>query len=194
MPPAARLIKALASVRDAHGNSDYTRLVDGYGLHIYPTSDTTLDMVKGATDSISGAAPFFPQLAEKPLWITEWNVTGSSSWNGKAWYFQYTKDGQVGGDLNKADARGAYPAMSRAEAIRTFQTDAILRLKSSRTDPVNIGYLLYYSYDSAWKSSQCAHAGFNRAHGLEGLCFDGVIDPATGDLLGDVAAAVMNRR
>ena len=52
MPAAAPLVRALASVKGAAGEVvDYTKLVDGYGVHIYPTSDTPLDMVNGATAS-----------------------------------------------------------------------------------------------------------------------------------------------
>ena len=195
MPPAAPLIQALSHVKNADGKViDYTQWVDGYGLHLYPTSDTTLDMVDGATASLTGQAQFFPRLAAKPIWITEWNVTGSSFWNGRPWYFQYTAKGETGGDLNKADARRVYPAMDRGRAIRVFQRDVIEKLRSSSTAPVNIGYLLYYSYDSAAKSPKCAAAAFNKTNGLTGVCFDGVINPANGALIPSVAAAVMNAK
>ena len=60
MPPAAPLIEALAHVRNEKGVIvDYTKLVDGYGLHIYPTSDTTLNLVDGATATITGARHAF---------------------------------------------------------------------------------------------------------------------------------------
>jgi hypothetical protein len=193
MPVAAPLIQALSHARTAAGKTvDYTNLVDGYGLHIYPTSDTTLNMVKGATASLVGQAQFFPNLRKKPIWITEWNPTGSSFWNGHPWYFQYSAKGQTGGDLNKADAQGVYPAMDRAQAIRVFQRDVIERLRSLPSGAVNIGYVLYYSYDSAAKSSKCDAVGFNRANKLADICFDGVINPATGTLIPAVAAAVMN--
>ncbi|MDB5400265.1 MAG: hypothetical protein QOD93_4212 [Acetobacteraceae bacterium] len=193
MPAAAPLIQALASVRDDKGKViDYTEFVDAYGLHIYPTSDTTPDLVKGATANLAGEAAFFPHLKDKPIWITEWNATGSSSWNGKPWYFQYSMNGQPGGDLNKADAQGVYKPMDRAEAIRVFQSGVVDRLRSSPTAAVNVGYVFYYSYDSAWKSSQCDKVGFNKSIGLGGICFDGVIDRSTGQLLPGIPAAVMN--
>jgi hypothetical protein len=106
MPAAAPLIQALASVKDAKGKvTDYSQLVDGYGSHIYPTSDTTLDLVKGASADLANEAAVFPHVKDKPIWITEWNVTGSSTWNGRPWYFQYTVNGQLGGDYNKPDAQ-----------------------------------------------------------------------------------------
>jgi hypothetical protein len=112
MPASAPLIEALASVRNADGKiTDYTKLVDGYGAHLYPASDTTLDMVDGATDALRNDAAHYPHMDEKSIWITEWNPTGSSFWNGRPWYFQYDAQGQVGGDLNKADARSVYKAM-----------------------------------------------------------------------------------
>jgi hypothetical protein len=53
MPASAPLMEALASVRGADGKiTDYTRLVDGYGSHLYPTSTTTLNMVQDATNSL----------------------------------------------------------------------------------------------------------------------------------------------
>jgi hypothetical protein len=60
-------------------------------------------------------------------------------------------NGQLGGDYNKPDAQNTYKAMDRADAIRVFQSDVVGRLRASSTAPVNIGYVLYYSYDSAWK-------------------------------------------
>jgi hypothetical protein len=56
--------------------------------------------------------------------------------------------------------------------------------------PINIGYLLYYSYDSAGKSPMCDATVFNTSRGIKGTCFNGVIDPVTGKLLPDVAAAL----
>ena len=138
-------------------------------------------------------ATHFSHLDVKPIWITEWNVSGSSFWNGRPWYFQYDASGKTGGDLNKADARGVYKAMDRAAAIRAFQRDVVQRLRESPKNPVNIGYVFYYSYDSSAKSPKCKEVGFNKANGLDGICFDGVINPSTGDLLPSVAAAIMNR-
>ncbi len=193
MPPAAPLIQALASVPDDRGNlTDYTDLVDGYGSHIYPTSDTTLDLVTGATASLTGEAAVFPHIAQKPIWITEWNESESSGWNGHPWYFQYTAEGQPGGDFNKADPQGVYPAMLRADAIRTFQRDVIAKLRSQATGAVNIGYVLYYAYDATGTSPKCDNTGFNKSIGVTGICFSGVVAPLTGDLLPGVAAAVMN--
>ncbi len=193
MPPAAPLIKALASVEDDSGAvTDYTELVDGYGSHIYPTSDTTLDLVTGATADLTGQAAVFPHPREKPIWITEWNESESSQWNGRPWYFQYTANGRTGGDFNKADSQSVYPAMRRAEAIRTFQSDVIDKLRSQQTDPVNIGYVLYYAYDATGTSNRCDESGFNKAIGVTGICFSGVVDPLSGSLLPEVAAAVMN--
>jgi hypothetical protein len=60
-------------------------------------------------------------------------------------------------------------------------------------NPVNIGYLFYYSYDSAGKSVMCDQTVFNTSRGIKGTCFNGVIDPVTGELLPGVASAVMNR-
>jgi hypothetical protein len=87
-------------VRGADGKiADYTKLVDGYGAHLYPTSNTTLNMVEDATNALRYDAAHFPHVNEKPIWITEWNPSGSSWWNGQPWYFQYNTRGQVGGDL-----------------------------------------------------------------------------------------------
>ena len=83
--------------------------------------------------------------------------------------------------------------LNRAEAIRVFERDVVERLRTSKSSPVNIGYVLYYSYDSAAKSTKCDASGFNQArNALRGICIDGVIDPTTGKLLPDVAAAVVN--
>jgi hypothetical protein len=191
MPASAPLIEALASVRDADGKiTDYTKLVDGYGSHLYPNSSTTLNMVQDATNSLLYEAAHYPHLNEKSIWITEWNPSGSSWWNGQPWYFQYGARGQVGGDLNKADPQGAYKAMNRAGVIRAFNHDVVEKLRSSATMPVNISHVLYYNYDSAGKSPKCAHFTDSRMPDLAGWCIDGVIDPSTGKLLPDVAAAV----
>jgi hypothetical protein len=70
-------------------------------------------------------------------------------------------------------------------------------VKTTRTGLSNksvyFGYLLYYSYDSAGKSDMCDATPFNTSRGFKGTCFNGVIDPITGDLLPDVVAALMNR-
>jgi hypothetical protein len=189
MPASAPLIEALASVRDANGKiTDYTRLVDGYGSHLYPVSDTTQRMVEDATNALRFEAAHYPHVNERPIWITEWNPTGSSWWNGRPWYFQYDARGQIGGDLNKA--QGAYQGMNRAAAIRVFHRDVVEKLRASTTVPVNISHVLYYSYDSAGKSPKCDHVNDSRMQDLPGFCVDGVIDPSTGNLLPDVAAAV----
>jgi hypothetical protein len=64
-----------------------------------------------------------------------------------------------------------------------------------RTQPnrVNVGYLFYYSYDSAGKSDMCDATAFT-SRKIKGTCFNGVIDPITGDLRPDVVAALMNHR
>jgi hypothetical protein len=191
MPASAPLIEALATVRDTDGKiTDYTKQVDGYGAHLYPVSDTTLNMVQEATSELLYEAAHYPHLNEKSIWITEWNPTGSSWWNGHSWYFQYDARGQIGGDLNKADAHGTYKAMDRAGAIQAFHRDVVEKLRSSAATPVNISHVLYYNYDSAGKSPKCAHVTNSRTPDLSGWCVDGVVDPSTGDLLPAVAAAV----
>ena len=192
MPASAPVIEALASVRDADGKiTDYTRLVDGYGSHLYPTSSTTLRMVEEATNALRYEAAHYPHMNEKNIWITEWNPSGSSWWNGQPWYFQYDAHGQIGGDLDKADPGGTYQAMNRAGAIRAFNRDVVQKLRYSPTAPVNISHVFYYSYDSAGKSPKCEHVKDRWTAGLPGFCIDGVIDPSTGDLIPDVAAAVV---
>lgn len=157
MPASAPLMQAMAKVRGANGTTtDYTRLVDGYGSHLYPTSTTTLNMVKDAANSLRCEAANYPHLGQKPIWITEWNPAGSSWWNGQPWYFQYDAHGQPGGDLNKADPGGVYPAMDRVGAIRAFNRDVVEALRSSTTTPLNISYVFYYSYDSGGPSPKCA--------------------------------------
>jgi hypothetical protein len=191
MPASAPLIEALAGVRDANGTvTDYTKLVDGYGSHLYPVSDTTLNMVEDATNALRYETAHYPHVNEKPIWITEWNPTASSWWNGRPWYFQYDTRGQIGGNLNKADARGVYKAMDRAAAIRAFHHGVVEKLRSSTTAPVNISHVFYYSYDSGGKSPKCDRIKDSWTPGLPGFCIDGVIDPSTGDLLPDVGAAV----
>jgi hypothetical protein len=57
---------------------------------------------------------------------------------------------------------------------------------------VNLGYLFNYSYDSAGKSDMCDATAFDTSRKIKGTCFNGVIDPITGDLLPHVVAALMN--
>jgi hypothetical protein len=96
-------------------------------------------------------------------------------------------------DLNKTHANHVYPAMTRPPVIDSFMDKVINHL---RTQPnrVNVGYLFYYSYDSAGKSDMCDATAFNTGRRIKGTCFNGVIDPITGDLLPDVVAALMNHR
>lgn len=192
MPASAPLMQALASVKGADGKiTDYTRLVDGYGSHLYPTSTTTLNMVQDATNSLRYEAAHYPHVSQKPIWITEWNPAGSSWWNGQPWYFQYDARGQPGGDLNKSDARGVYKAMDNAGAIAAFNHGVVEALRSSATAPVNISHVFYYSYDSGGQSPKCAHVKYGWPTSLPaGFCIDGMIDPSSGDLLPGVAAAV----
>jgi hypothetical protein len=191
LPTSAPLMEALAGVRDAKGKvTDYTQLVDGYGSHLYPTSTTTLNMVQDATNSLRYEAAHYPHVNQKPIWITEWNPAGSSFWNGQPWYFQYNAQGQLGGELNKADAQGVYKAMDRAAAIRTFNRDVVEKLRSSTTEPVNISHVLYYSYDSGAKSPKCNNVKYDTLPHLDGFCIDGVIDMTTGNLLPGIAEAV----
>jgi hypothetical protein len=194
MPASAPLIEALANVREADGKiTDYTRLVDGYGSHLYPVSDTTADMVEDATNSLRSEAVHYPHLNEKSIWITEWNPSASSWWNGRPWYFQYDARGEIGGDLNKADVRGAYKAMDRAGAIRVFNHDAVEKLRSLTTAPVNVSHVFFYDYDSGGKSPKCDHIKYSWTKDLPGWCVDGVINPSTGNLLPDVSAAVAGK-
>jgi hypothetical protein len=192
MPASAPLMEALANVRGADGKiTDYTRLVDGYGSHLYPTSTTTLNMVQDATNSLRSEAAHYPHVSQKPIWITEWNPAGSSWWNGQPWYFQYDAHGQPGGDLNKADARGVYKAMDSAGAIRAFNHDVVETLRSAATAPVNVSHVFYYSYDSGGPSPKCADVKYSWPTSLApGFCIDGMTDPSTGDLLPGVAGAV----
>ena len=191
---SAPLIRALAAFADSSGKSvDYTALVDGYGTHIYPPADTTLDMVAKATSELTSQAAILPHIHDKPLWITEWSESGSAFWSSHKWYFQPLRRGDSIVDLNKADANGVYPAMTRAQAIATFEDHVVKRLRS-KPDPVNIGALFYYSYDSAGKSDMCDSTAFNMTRGIKGTCFSGVIDPLTGELLPDVAAAIAGAR
>ncbi len=111
-------------------------------------------------------------------------------WNGRPWYFQYDAQGRIGGDLNKADAGGTYQAMDRAGAIRAFNHDVVEKLRTSAAAPVNISHVFYYAYDAAEKSPKCAQIKYSWSADLHGICVEGVVDPSTGNLLSDVAAAI----
>jgi hypothetical protein len=188
------LIQALVNFKDASGKTfDYTTLVDGYGSHLYLPSDTTLNALTRATDELTSQAAILPHIQEKPIWVTEWNESASAFWSSHKWYFQPTAVGHTVIDLNKTDAKHVYPAMTRPQLIDTFMDKVINHL---RTQPsrVNVGYLFYYSYDSAGKSDMCDATAFNTSRKIKGTCFNGVIDPITGDLLPDVVAALMNHR
>jgi hypothetical protein len=80
--------------------------------------------------------------------------------------------------------------MDRAGAIRAFNQDVVEKMRSSPAAPVNISHVFYYSYDSAAKSPKCDHVKGSSAPALPSFCVDGLIDPSTGNLLPDVAAAV----
>jgi hypothetical protein len=189
---SAPLIQALANFKDSSGKVfDYTSLVDGYGTHIYVSANTTLAMVTSATQWLTSQAALLPHIQQKPIWITEWNEAGSAFWSSHKWYFQYQANGQPGGDLNLPDPQHKYPGMTRAQAIRVFEKDVLGKLRT-QPSPVNIGYLLYYSYDSVGKSTMCDDTAFNKKIGVKGQCFSGVIDPTTGALLPDVASALMS--
>ena len=140
-------------------------------------------MVEDATNALRYEAAHYPHVNEKPIWITEWNPTGSSWWNGRPLgYFQHDARGQIGGELNKADFHGDYKGMDRAAAIRVLHRDVVEKLRSSATAPINISHVLYYSYDSAGKSPKCDHVKDSALLDLPGFCIDGVIDPSTGNL------------
>jgi hypothetical protein len=62
--------------------------------------------------------------------------------------------------------------------------------QTSTIAPVNISHVFYYSYDSAGQSPKCDHVKDSEIPNAPGLCVDGVIDPGTGNLIPDVAAAV----
>jgi O-glycosyl hydrolase len=187
------LIQALANFQDDSGKAfDYTSLVDGYGSHLYLSSDTTLTAVTHATDDLTSQAATLPHIQEKPIWITEWNESASAFWSSHKWYFQPTIVGPTVIDMNKTDAKHVYPAMTRPQVIETFMDQVIKHLRT-QPNPVNIGYLFYYSYDSAGKSDLCDATAFNTSRGIQGTCFNGVIDPITGDLLPDVVAALMRQ-
>ena len=192
MPASAPLIEALAKAVGPDGKvTDYTNLVDGYGVHLYPISDTTQDMVQETTSELLSEASHFPHMGEKSIWITEWNPSASSWWNGRPWYFQYDAHGQPGGELNKADPHGAYKAMSRADVVQVFYRDVVGKLRASLASPVNVSHVLFYDYDSGGKSSsKCDHVKYSWDPGLVSWCADGLIDPSTGALLSDMAAAV----
>jgi hypothetical protein len=168
-------------------------LVDGYGSHLYLPSDTTFNAVTRATDELTSQAAILPHIKDKPIWITEWNESASAFWSSHKWYFQPTTVGQTVIDTNKTDANHVYPAMTRPQVIDIFMEKVINHLRT-QPNPVNIGYLFYYSYDSAGKSDMCDAPAFNTSCGIKGTCFNGVIDPITGDLLPDVVAALMNSR
>ena len=187
------LVEALVNWKDASGRTfDYTTLVDGYGSHIYLPSDTTLNALTRATDELTSQAAILPHIQEKPIWITEWNESASAFWSSHKWYFQPTTVGHSLADRNQADAKGMYRAMTRPEVIDAFMEQVVNHLRTM-PNPVNIGYLFYYSYDSAGKSVMCDQTVFNTSRGIKGTCFNGVIDPVTGELLPGVASAVMNR-
>ena len=192
LPASAKLMEALAKVRGPDGKiTDYTRLVDGYGAHIYPVSVTTLSMVQDATNALRYEAAHYPHVTETPIWITEWNAAGSSWWNAQPWYFQYDAHGRPGGDLNKADAKATYKAMDQAGAIRAFNKDVVGALRSSPSAPLRISHVFYYSYDSGGPSPKCAHVKYSwPTHLPPSFCLDGMIDPSTANLLPGIAAAV----
>lgn len=188
------LIQGLEYFKDASGKTfDYTTLVDGYGSHIYFSSQTTLGMITQVTKELTSQADSLPHAAEKPLWITEWNESAYAFWSSHRWFFQATKKGNEMVDMNQSDPQGQFPAMTREEVIRAFQETVIEHLRTAQPE-VNVGYLFYYSYDSAGKSDMCDTTVFNTSRKIKGTCFNGVIDPVTGDLLPGVAEAVMNRR
>jgi hypothetical protein len=81
--------------------------------------------------------------------------------------------------------------MDRAGVIRAFENDVVARLQSQSV-PVQIETLFYYSYDAAGKTAMCDDTAFDKRRNLAGVCYSGVIDPLTGALLPDVAAAVVN--
>jgi hypothetical protein len=191
---SAPLIQALANFKDASGKPfDFTSLVDGYGSHIYLSSGTTLNMINQATAELTAQAATFPHHQQKPIWITEWNEAASAFWSSHKWYFHATAKGRSEEDLNQPDASGQYPAMTRAQVIRAFEDKVIARLRAA-APPVNIGYLFYYSYDSAGKSDMCDTTVFNTSRGIKGTCFSGVIDPITGNLLPDISSALLHAR
>ena len=188
---SAPLIEAIANFKDASGKTfDYTTLVDGYGSHMYPPADTTLNMITRATADLSAQAATFPHASSKPIWITEWNESGGASWSSKKWYFQPARRGGAAVDLNNADPQNTYAAMTRAEVIRAFRENVIDRLRS-QPNHVSIATLFYYAYDASGKSDMCDATVFNTSRGIKGTCFSGLIDPVTGKLLPDVAAALM---
>lgn len=190
---SAALIQELSHFTDRSGQTfDYTSLVDGYGTHIYVPADTTANMIQKATEELTSQAATLPHVEIKPIWITEWNEAAAAFWSSHSWYFQPNGSGPTADDRNKADVKGEFPAMNRAEVIQAFHEKVIDRLRSM-SNPVNIGYLFYYSYDSAGKSPMCDATVFNMRRAIKGYCFSGVIDPATGDLLPDIAAALMGQ-
>ena len=76
------LIQALANFTESSGKTfDYTSLVDRYDAHIYAPADTTRNMVTRATQELASQAAVLPHIEEKPIWITEWNESGSAFWS-----------------------------------------------------------------------------------------------------------------
>ena len=60
------LIQALANFTDSSGKTfDYTSLVDGYGSHIYLSSETTLGMITRVTGELSSQAAILPSYSRK---------------------------------------------------------------------------------------------------------------------------------
>lgn len=81
--------------------------------------------------------------------------------------------------------------MTHPRVIDALQEKVIEHLRTT-LNPVDVGYLFYYSYDSHGKSAMCDQTVLNTSRGIKGTCFNGVIDPVTGELLPDVAAALTN--
>ena len=79
--------------------------------------------------------------------------------------------------------------MTRAETILAFERDVVGRLRSG-PDPLNIGYLFYYSYDDVGKSDMCDGTVFNTSRGIKGACFADVVDPVSGNPQTDIVAAL----
>jgi hypothetical protein len=187
---SAPLIQAMANFKDASGKTfDYTTLVDGYGSHMYPPADTTLNMIAHTIADLSAQAATYPNSDSKPIWITEWNESGGAAWSSKKWFFQPSNRNGVAADLNSADAKHTYPPMTREEVIRAFREKVIESLRIG-PKPANIATLFYYSYDASGKSGMCDASVFNTSRNIKGTCFTGLIDPVTGKALPDVVAAL----
>ena len=192
MPASAPLIEALANVRDADGKiTDYTRLVDGYGSHLYPTSTTTLNMVQDATNSLRLEAAHYPHVSEKPIWITEWNPAGSSWWNGQPWYFQYDvarsawRRFEQGRRPRRLQGDGSGGCHSRLQP-RCGRDTALIADRAGECQSRLLLFLRFRRGVTEMRSRQVQLAGSLPP----GFCIDGMIDPSTGDLLPGVAAAV----